>query len=172
MTKMSQLLADLLGLTTPDITRGTAEPVDETPDAPRPSLRTMIAELQSKIPERAVGEPGWEITRPAWPDSWFDARDPGDVAACRRLWASALLACIRDVVQDMNQSKDFDRKIGRVSAGWIGSRDFHEMCALAGVDGAAVVDRLTNIDRDAGLQERILNVTGDRTRLGGEADHD
>ena len=164
---MSQLLADLLGLPRRDVIR--AAPVDVSDDAPvpRPSLRAMVGELQATHPERMPGEPGWEMTRPVWPDSWFDARDPGDVTACRKLWASALLACIRDVVQDRHGSKGFDQKRVPVSSGWIGSRDFHEVCALAGVDGIAVADRLARLDDDPALRDRILNAHADRSVFAG-----
>ena len=171
MSEMSQLLADLLGLPSPDITRVAPTPAAET-EAPRPSLRAMVDELQAAHPECAPGEPGWEATRPAWPDSWFDARDPGDVTACRKLWASALLACIRDVVQELHGSKGFDRKRVPASSGWVGSRDFHEVCALAGVDGVAVADRLARLDDDSALRDRILNAHADRSVLSGEVRDD
>ena len=142
----------------------------EQEEAPRPSLRVMVDELQAAHPERAPGEPGWEATRPAWPDSWFDARDPGDVSACRKLWASVLLACIRDVVQDLQGSEGFDQKrVPVASSSWIGSRDFHEVCALAGVDGVAVADRLARLGDDRALRDRILNAHADRSVLSGEA---
>ena len=145
----------------------------DTADQRRADVRQMLADLQSAIPERAVGEPGWEVTRPVWPDSWFEAHDPGDAAACRRLWAAALLACIRDTVEGTRRGEALRLGSTLTVSGWIESRDFHEMWALAGVDGVAVADRLARIDQDPAMLERILKEGAHKSssvQLGGDDD--
>ncbi|SHF67052.1 hypothetical protein SAMN05444339_11017 [Loktanella atrilutea] len=145
------------------------EPQDEQP---RPDVRAMLADLQAAMPELPVGAPGWEATRPAWPDSWFNNHDPGDVVACRRLWASALLACIRDRIHEMTVHEERRFGAARVGAGWIGSRDFHEMCALADVDGVAVAERLARIDEDPALRDRILKEGAHKSHSAAGSVHD
>ena len=47
------------------------------------------------------------------------------------LWATVLRLAISDE---------------NTNPGWIGSKDFYTVCALAGVDGRAVLDRINNMD--------------------------
>ena len=132
----------------------------EVAERPRQNLRQMLAEIQAVAPELPIGEPGWEATRPVWPDTWFEARDPGDADACRRLWSRALLECIRDTVRE---SGDRSSYLGatQTGRGWIGSRDFYEMCVLAGVEGAAVAERLARLDADPELRARLIGAAVD-----------
>lgn len=84
-------------------------------------------------------------TRMPWPSRWFDTVDPGDVSACRALWACVLASCLKGAIADACQRADrgnFMGQGGAVSAHWIGSRDFHMVCALAGLDGIFVLDQV------------------------------
>lgn len=60
---------------------------------------------------------------------------------CRGLWASVLLEQVRlaGVVCPTSVDKQLDIDRARK---WLGSRDFHIVCDLAGVDGGAVFERL------------------------------
>jgi hypothetical protein len=130
----------------------TAKQQDELPPVP---LRDMLDELQIAQPDRLE-----------WPDSWFGRVDPGDADACQQLWCAALLTCIRSAVgllpDDVNGS-GHSRPVG---SSWIGSRDFHTMCALAGVDGEACVYRLSRLQCDPEMHRAL---SGERASTNAEA---
>ncbi|MCB5199037.1 hypothetical protein LGQ03_07275 [Loktanella sp. TSTF-M6] len=114
-------------------------------DAPRPPLRAMLDELAAS-----------DENRMPWPDDWFDGVDPAHVKGCRALWASALLALIRDAFSTptFNQTQTLGKI--RATSSWIGSRDFHMVCALAGLDSVAVLDRCNRFA--AGDEAALLNL--------------
>jgi hypothetical protein len=119
-----------------------------TPDTTlRPDLRAMLAEQCAADPARLN-----------WPDDWFDYTDSGQIAACRALWGAALLACIRSALGAIGAN---DAKNTRtVSLSWFQTKDFHTMCALAGFDGVALADRLTDPARVAEIAKRLEPVRG------------
>lgn len=118
------------------------------PDTPpRPDLRSMLAEQCAADPDRLP-----------WPDDWFNGTDSGQAAACRALWGAALFACIRSALGAIGAN---DAKNTRtVSLSWFETKDFHTMCALAGFDGVAIADRLSDPDRIADIIARLEPVRG------------
>lgn len=119
-------------------------------DAPtRPDLRAMVAEQCAADPERLP-----------WPDDWFDYTDSGQVHACRALWASALFACIRSALGAVGAVDARNTRSASVSISWFRTTDFYTMCALAGFDGVALADRLTDPERVAEIAKRLEPVRG------------
>lgn len=114
---------------------------------PPPPLADMLAERDAADPDRMP-----------WPADWLTTRDPGDWAKCRALWCSVLLSCVRDALKGNHVDKSTVAQTYVATAGWIGSRDFHMVCALAGVDGVAVADRLAQIGRDPAAIARVLRM--------------
>jgi hypothetical protein len=93
-----------------------------------------------------------EEERLPWPDGWDAARDPADAWRCRMMWCAVVSACVMSMLRAHLSPRAMDRPVRRsdplhkdgpaVGPGWLGSRDFHMTCALAGLDGAAVEHRL------------------------------
>jgi hypothetical protein len=106
-------------------------------------LRAVLAALRNDEPDRAP-----------WPVEWFANNDPADGVRCQRMWAECLRVSLLDVCEAF--CKDWDRRAhwdstpAAVRQGtrpdvrptWIGSADFHEVCAMAGLDGEAVASRV------------------------------
>jgi hypothetical protein len=94
-----------------------------------------------------------EEERLPWPDDWVTSRDPADHYRCQMMWCSVLSQCVasmlnrflqpRTVTRDERRSQALYKDGPVVSTDWLGSRDFHMICALAGFDGVAVCERLT-----------------------------
>lgn len=62
--------------------------------------------------------------------------------ACQRLWCAVLLAALEDEARaERRWAVKARGGAARRIASWVGSRDFFTVCALAGVDGPAVLDR-------------------------------
>jgi hypothetical protein len=82
--------------------------------------------------------------------------DPGALAwqarAARQLWLSVLVQACRDIFRTAASKYGCDLAEHRAAIAWIGSRDFHRVCALAGMDGAATAARLKRrlAEQDAG----------------------
>lgn len=133
---------DVLGAVPPN--RQNTAPNSADADAlPGRPLRSMLDELAAAQPDR---EP--------WPDDWFEYTDSGQIEACRKLWCQVLLSCVRAA---LNVDGSNDRQNSRpVPFDWIGSRDFHMICALAGFDGVAVAERLQSEDLIADIRTRFL----------------
>jgi hypothetical protein len=98
------------------------------PEPPPRPLRVMLDELARHDPDRMP-----------WPDDWLTRREVPDVRACLALWGEALRrmllsACDTVVRHHMEPSG--------VGSGWVGSRDFHEVCALAGLNGVAIEEKV------------------------------
>lgn len=118
------------------------EPRDERP-LRGPELQAVLAALRNEEPDRAP-----------WPAEWFVHNDPADGVRCQRMWAECLRVSLLDVCEAF--CKDWDRRAhwdatpAAVRQGtrpdvrptWIGSADFHEVCAMAGLDGEAVASRV------------------------------
>jgi hypothetical protein len=81
-----------------------------------------------------------------WPSDWFETTDSGQIAACRELWAAALTACIKTALGiDGEYTRRYGQDDARLrSTSWFRSRDFYTMCALAGIDGPACAERLSD----------------------------
>jgi hypothetical protein len=98
---------------------------------------------------------GAQPDRMPWPASWLERNDPADAHRCLQLWSEALRMLLVDACEEV--CKDFDRrdhwdgqseKMRRgprplVRSAWVGSSDFMAVCALAGLDGRAVCDRVS-----------------------------
>jgi hypothetical protein len=139
---LAALLADFLAVDARAIKKagGQTVPVDAATKVQEelpPSLREMIAEQCAADPDRLP-----------WPDDWFDHTDSGQAQACRDLWGAALIACIRTA---LDATGVYDGRPSRetvnLSSSWFRSSDFHMMCALAGLDGVACMNRLIDPDR-------------------------
>lgn len=146
---VTQLLADLAAARRPEVMP--AHIKKEEPAAPPRPLREMLDELAAADPERLP-----------WPDDWLRTKDSGQITACRALWQSVLLSCIRAAFEEvtdylrLSKSRLAPVKHEKTTAElfqstWIGTRDFHMVCALAGLDGSAVQSRLRRIASDAAL---------------------
>lgn len=83
--------------------------------------------------------------------------EPAQLAAqaqtCRHLWAAVLVQAMRDIFTPIN-AEAYEvaryRMQNRQAIAWLGSRDFHQVCALAGLDGTAV---------EARVRRRLAQVT-------------
>ena len=136
---VDRLLADLDAVAGQDSeTITAAQAAMRQDDLPAVPLRKMLEEQHQAQPDRLP-----------WPDDWFDRRDPGDAAACQRLWGAVLLTCIRSAIGASADEDNGNTYVSAVPSGWVGSRDFHIVCALAGFDGQAVSDRVRRIEGDA-----------------------
>jgi hypothetical protein len=77
------------------------------------------------------------------------APDQIDLRACRQLWCEVMLIMWRDVFPERPVAAYHNivsngppsGAVHRTALLWFGSRDFHMVCALAGLDGSAVLDR-------------------------------
>jgi hypothetical protein len=92
--------------------------------------------------------------RAPWPEEWFATNDPAHGYRCQRMWAECLRMSLLDVCE--TYCKDCDRRDAwdrasdvfrqgprpEVRPSWVGSADFHLVCALAGLDGDAVAQRV------------------------------
>lgn len=77
----------------------------------------------------------------------------------RELWATVLHRAVRDAAGDLDNISTSHRAYEqRKAQAWLGSRDFAEVCHLAGVDPAAVRDRLpeaiARIQRDVAARDK------------------
>ncbi|WP_322889325.1 MULTISPECIES: hypothetical protein [unclassified Yoonia] len=126
-------------------------------DAPRPKLRSMIAEQHADQSDRLP-----------WPKDWFETTDSGQIAACRALWAAALTACIKTALGiDGEYTRRYGQNDARLrSTAWFRSRDFYTMCALAGLDGPACAERLSDPERRPEVMRMLMHKNIDKTRLG------
>jgi len=64
-----------------------------------------------------------------------------EAEACRQLWVSVLLIAVRDLV-----GSDPNGLVSKQARSWIGTRDFREVCGLAGFDWRTVRDTLLRHD--------------------------
>lgn len=83
-----------------------------------------------------------------WPERWWSENDPADAQACRALWSDVLMTCIAGSIHDRFGGGLVTGTYGRVEAAWLDSRDFYAVCALAGLDGVAVRDRVAAVWHD------------------------
>lgn len=105
------------------------QPAEE--DGPRPSLRAMLAELEKAQPDRAP-----------WPEGWLDHHDSADGYRCRALWGEVLRFSLADICLEASK-RHRRRNVGPPTTfGWLGTRDFRMVCDLAGLDAAAIEQRV------------------------------
>jgi hypothetical protein len=93
-----------------------------------------------------------EEERLPWPDDWAISRDPADAYRCRAMWCGVLIACLTSMLTAYLQPRTLRGQERRsqstlrdgpdIGPGFVGSRDFHMICALAGFDGTAMKERL------------------------------
>lgn len=55
-----------------------------------------------------------------------------------RLWQSVIGQALRDIFRTAKSRDGCSDMEHRAALAWIGARDFHRVCALAGLDGTAV----------------------------------
>lgn len=122
------------------------------------SLKPMPATLRQMVDEQAGADP----ERLPWPERWWTERDSGDYRACRELWAASLLHCLRAALGLESYNDSYLGKGTMVGIGWIGSRDFHMVCALAGLDGSAVEYRLKTVAEDPAALAALMQRPGRR----------
>lgn len=125
---------------------------------PRPDLRAEIealhaAEGRDGVANSPFGAPRVDVSRPAWPEYWWTGgADSEDFRACRALWCDVL----RNALLDELARGDAAAKKGHPpehDVHWLGSRDFRMVCALAGVDAAAVEAQVRRMLREPALRE-------------------
>lgn len=82
-----------------------------------------------------------------------------EAEACRRVWLAVLAAAMRDIFAPSkwrggngNRDNGSGTLAQYQAEQWIGSSDFHRVCALAGLDGTKVEARVRRrmAERDAG----------------------
>lgn len=117
---------------------------------PRDERPVRGAALQDLLAKMRKAEP----SREQWPSEWFSRNDPADGVRCQRMWAECLRVSLLDVCETYCKDCDLQaawdktpevfRKTQRpeVRVSWVGSADFHQVCALAGLDGEAVASRV------------------------------
>lgn len=91
-------------------------------------------------------------------------RNPHWAIACRQLWLAVLVQMVRDLLLNAHSAGDkLQTMQNRHEARrWIGSSDFHHVCALAGLDGTKVQARMRRhlADLDAGrFDPALLGIT-------------
>lgn len=97
-----------------------------------------------------------------------------EAIACRQIWIGVLLQACRDMLFLRPRSDGISGpKQAEIDAAraWVGSRDFHKVCALAGLDGtsveAALKRRLAEKEQGGNLEAmRALMLS-----RGGQATH-
>lgn len=139
------VLAADFGAGTATLNPAGAVPVSLSDPIPSVPLSDMLAEQQAADPDRLP-----------WPSDWLSGPNPYDWIMCRRMWCAVLLTCIRDALKVAHIDKSTVAERYAASSGWIGSKDFHMVCALAGVDGVAFSDRLARIAKDPAAIARVL----------------
>ncbi len=87
----------------------------------------------------------------------------------RHLWTCVLAQALRDIFRTASSKYGCDDLEHAAVMAWIGTRDFHQVCALAGLDGRAVHDRLKR--RMAEHRAGTFNPTLIFARRGGEPDN-
>ncbi len=120
----------------------------EAQDAEQRPLRGD--ELRDAIAALCAVEPA----REPWPDSWFAHTDAGDGHRCLQMWAECLRICLVDACDEACKTFEaqakWDATPEKMRKGprplprnaWVGTSDFMQVCALAGLDGQAVLDRV------------------------------
>ncbi len=74
--------------------------------------------------------------------------DPAAAQACRHVWINVVLQAARDLFPDPQRKPSTETRHAKRNAiaaeHWLGSRDFHKICSLAGLDGSRVETALRN----------------------------
>ncbi len=98
----------------------------------RETLREFLASARAADPDR-----------PDWPDWWLDETDSLHAGRSRGMWQSVLFVGLCDVCDEARANFAAIAKGRRQERPlpWLGTADFHQVCALAGFDGTAVADR-------------------------------
>lgn len=99
-----------------------------------------------------------------WPADWFCRSDPMDAARCLVLWQAVLLECLAAALVTRQWELTGFRGPppipqahgGALAWGWIGTPGFHEICDLAGFDGAEVAASLLSQARSPAAIDRLL----------------
>jgi hypothetical protein len=65
-----------------------------------------------------------------------------EAAPYRHIWVGVLSQAVRDIFRTAVSKYGCDELDHKAALSWIGSRDFHKVCALAGLDGTAVEAKL------------------------------
>lgn len=75
-----------------------------------------------------------------------------DLPGCQQLWRSVLAVALRDIFLPSVNRRTRTSKERDEAVAWVGSKEFHMVCALAGVDGPRMATRIRKRmkDRDAG----------------------
>ena len=103
--------------------------------APRPVVRAKPVPPMPPSPA--------DPDRMPWPSDWTARRDPADATACRRMWSSVLRSALFEVVSGEIQVQS-ERRQSRpaVDRHYLDTRDFGDVCNLAGLDPIAVRERV------------------------------
>jgi hypothetical protein len=134
------------------------EDAPEADEIGRQPLRAMIEEQVAA-----------DARRMPWPESWWERADPADVQACFDLWGYVLSHCLLSAIEEILSLPQPSGQYAyrSIERGWIGSRDFHIVCSLAGFDGAAVAEAVA---RDPeGVYRRLAPSRGRPPRKGAAA---
>ena len=62
--------------------------------------------------------------------------------ACTRLWQAVLGQALRDIFRTAVSKYGCDELDRRAAIAWVGTSDFHRVCALAGVDGPSAAQAI------------------------------
>lgn len=87
----------------------------------------------------------------------------------QQLWQGVLLQALRDMFRTARSENGCTAGEGLAARRWVGSRDFHMVCALAGFDGRRIEQRLRR--RLADYDRGIFDATETLGRYGGAATH-
>jgi hypothetical protein len=144
------------------------------PARPRPARlerpdrqRDLSRDLSRDLAAACAADP----ERQPWPEDWFRVSDPMDAARCLALWQAALAELLAAALMTRQwELTGFqgpkpipDNCGGHVPWDWIGTRGFHEVCDLAGFDGAQVAASILSQARSPVAIDRLLCDLGRRT---------
>lgn len=65
-----------------------------------------------------------------------------EAAPYRNVWVAAVAQAVRDIFRTAKSRDGCNDQEHHRAVAWIGTRDFHKTCALAGLDGVAVEQKL------------------------------
>lgn len=133
------------------------------PAAPPRRETGLRAETEARVAASAA-EPGGPV--PEWPARWWEDRDPGDAAACRKLWCAVLHEAVKGLLQHRLRTLHDPRAAAPIP--WIGTRDARHVCALAGIEHDALEAALSAAWRDPVALRAVLRRMAPKGREGGE----
>ena len=137
------------------------------PETPTPVLQPESTEGRGVRYRRWLAARNADPDRAPWPADFFSSADPGEAERCRRLWCAILATNAKEGIRAAVRRLSGMPTTAALAAceSWIGSRDFMQVCDLAGLDGRALADRieplLNNLAQAQALLDRLTSKAGE-----------